>query len=143
MPTIAGYRGFLALWAGGARAPAPPSPPGYRSLLAFWSGGACYPAPGAGYRSMFAFWAGGACSRFMTPSVRAFGAIAGLIRPPVKEKKRDLIEIKSLVQLRMLELVASDPKEAARRGISRELARRSLAARDRSIRLPERTGKEK
>lgn len=50
-----------------------------------------------------------------------------------------LIEVKSAAQKEMLERCAADAKEAARRGMTCDLARRSLEA-HRGRRLPERLG---
>lgn len=49
------------------------------------------------------------------------------------------IEIKSQAQREMLEACAADPKEAARRGMTCELARMSLAAHG-GGRMPKRLG---
>lgn len=52
------------------------------------------------------------------------------------------IAIKSQAQRDMLERCAADPKEAARRGMTCDLARKSLAAHG-GRRLPERLGPER
>lgn len=66
---MAGIRGFLGRWIGGAGSPAasgpPPTPAGVRGLLAPWLGGAGSPTFAApalvrGVRSLLAFWMGGA-----------------------------------------------------------------------------------
>lgn len=65
---MAGYRGLLAPWIGGASSAPEAADAGFKGLLAPWIGGAASPsADNSGYRSLLAFWAGGACNAGSIP----------------------------------------------------------------------------
>lgn len=105
---MAGYRGLLAPWIGGAGSPRSEDV-GYRGLLAPWVGGAANPAaaPGAdcGYRGLLAFWAGGASNGTYVPPEPP-GPFPGVgppfrwrIRPSVREDEEILAVITAFLNM--------------------------------------------
>jgi len=74
---MAGYRSYLAFWAGGASGVTPTTSGSVKSLLAPWVGGAAAttpPAVSGGYKSLLTFWCGGSFSGPELPPV---------VEPPV------------------------------------------------------------